>query len=274
MMLDIAALQHMYGANFSTNAGNTVYRWSPDSGRTVVNGAVGLDPGDNRIFATIWDGGGKDTYDLSAYRTGLRLDLRPGKASEFSEPQLADLGGGPNDGHARGNIFNALQFDGDRRSLIENAEGGSGGDRIIGNAAGNRLDGGRGGDVLKGLTGKDVLVGGKGDDCFVFSSASHSRAGSADKLLAGGGVRAFEAPGAGDGDLIDLRGIDADTTRAGDQAFAFGEGHGRGHLWLENRGKVTYVCGNTDRDAQVEFELAIHDWGVKATAYSADDFVH
>jgi serralysin len=239
----------------------------------VVNGAVGLDPGDNRIFATIWDGGGKDTYDLSAYRTGLRLDLRPGKASEFSEPQLADLGGGPNDGHARGNVFNALQFDGDRRSLIENAEGGSGGDRIIGNAAGNRLEGGRGGDVLKGLTGKDVLVGGKGDDCFVFSSTSHSRAGSADKLFAGGGVRAFEAPGAGDGDLIDLRGIDDDTTRAGDQAFAFGEGHGRGHLWLENRGKVTYVCGNTDRDAKVEFELAIHDWGVKAAAYSADDFV-
>ena len=34
MMLDIAALQHLYGANFSVNSGNTVYNWSPDGGAT------------------------------------------------------------------------------------------------------------------------------------------------------------------------------------------------------------------------------------------------
>jgi hypothetical protein len=32
MMNDIAALQFMYGANFTTNAGNTVYGWSPTTG--------------------------------------------------------------------------------------------------------------------------------------------------------------------------------------------------------------------------------------------------
>ena len=113
MMLDIAALQHMYGADFTTNAGDTVYRWTPGSGQTLVGGLIGIDPGANRIFATIWDGGGRDSYDLSAYASAVRIDLRPGSYSVFSGAQLADLGGGPNGGHARGNIFNALQYHGD-----------------------------------------------------------------------------------------------------------------------------------------------------------------
>ncbi len=63
MMADIAALQEMYGADYTTNSGNTVYAWTPSSGNTLVNGQVAIAPGGNRIFATIWDGGGKDTYD-------------------------------------------------------------------------------------------------------------------------------------------------------------------------------------------------------------------
>ena len=124
MMLDIAALQELYGADFEVNAGDSVYRWKPGSGRTWVDGEVGLDPGGEVIFATIWDGGGRDRYDLSAYRRDLRLDLRPGEHSVLDRDQLADLGGGPNGGHARGSVFNALQYRGDRRSLIEDATGG------------------------------------------------------------------------------------------------------------------------------------------------------
>jgi serralysin len=45
MILDIAASQHMYGADFSTNAGDTMYAWSPDSGDTWVDGTVALSPG-------------------------------------------------------------------------------------------------------------------------------------------------------------------------------------------------------------------------------------
>src|SRR5690606_15106837 len=43
MIADIAALQHMYGADFTTNSGNTVYKWNPGSGDTLVNGQVGID---------------------------------------------------------------------------------------------------------------------------------------------------------------------------------------------------------------------------------------
>ena len=40
MMADIAALQHMYGADFNTKSGNTVYKWTPTSGQTIIDGEV------------------------------------------------------------------------------------------------------------------------------------------------------------------------------------------------------------------------------------------
>jgi serralysin len=161
MMLDIAALQQMYGADFTTNSGDTVYKWLPSSGNTYVNGLVGIAPGGNRIFATIWDGGGSDTYDLTAYATALQINLDPGQYSVFSSAQLANLGDG---NFAHGNIYNALLFSGDVRSLIENAFGGAGGDTITGNMAANNLRGNGGNDLLYGGTGIDTLEGGAGDD--------------------------------------------------------------------------------------------------------------
>ena len=167
MMYDIAALQYLYGANYSTNAGNTTYTWSPTGGDTYVNGELALNPGANRIFETIWDGGGKDTYDLSNYSSNLHVDLAPGGYSTFSAAQRAYLGGGPNGGYARGNVFNALLHDNDTRSLIENAIGGKGNDYIAGNTANNTLTGGAGADQLYGRGGKDTLHGGAGADVLV-----------------------------------------------------------------------------------------------------------
>ena len=273
MMLDIAALQHIYGADFTANDGDTVYRWTPDSGQTRIDGAVAIDPGANRIFATLWDGGGNDTYDLSAYRGGVRVDLRPGHASTFSDAQRADLGGGPNGGLARGNIFNALLYEDDERSLIENVRGGAGRDSILGNAADNRLSGGDGRDHLRGFGGEDRLCGGKGADTFVFRKVSDSSRGASDTLVAGDGAKAFQGSGHRGGDVVDLSGIDADTVRGGDQAFKFGAATGRGHLWLEDHGRNTWVCGNTDGDAAMEVRLVIRDWGVHAADYHAGDFV-
>ncbi|MBB2793684.1 UNVERIFIED_ORG: serralysin [Rhizobium pisi] len=166
MMLDIAALQEMYGADYTTNSGDTVYKWNPNQGITYVNGVAAITPAANRIFATIWDGGGTDTYDLSAYTTGLKIDLRAGGYSVFSQDQLSYLGGGPNNGHARGNIFNALLYHDNVASLIENVQGGSGNDSIIGNEADNTLWGNAGNDSLSGGTGNDTLIGGTGNDTY------------------------------------------------------------------------------------------------------------
>ncbi|WP_244956111.1 M10 family metallopeptidase C-terminal domain-containing protein, partial [Rhizobium changzhiense] len=167
MMLDIAALQEMYGADYTTNNGDTVYKWNPNEGVTYVDGVAAITPDANRIFATIWDGGGIDTYDLSAYTTALKIDLQAGGYSVFSQSQLADLWGGPNNGYARGNIFNALLYNGNVASLIENVQAGSGNDNIIGNEANNTLWGNAGNDSLYGGAGADTLIGGAGSDWMV-----------------------------------------------------------------------------------------------------------
>lgn len=163
MIYDIAALQHLYGANYATNSGNTVYKWNPATGEMSINGIGQGAPGANRIFQSVWDGGGADTYDFSNYSTALKVDLRPGEWSTTSSTQLAKL-------HyngskiAAGNIANALLHNGDTRSLIENAKGGSGNDMITGNTAANTLWGNAGKDTLIGGDGKDTLVGGIGAD--------------------------------------------------------------------------------------------------------------
>jgi Ca2+-binding RTX toxin-like protein len=145
MMYDIAALQSLYGADFTTNGGDSVYRWGTGSGRMFVNDVGQGTPGANRIFLTIWDGGGTDTYDLSNYDNGVTIDLRPGEWTITSPVQLANLG---QNHMARGNIANALLYDGDPRSLIENAIGGSGADTITANQAVNHLTGNGGADTF------------------------------------------------------------------------------------------------------------------------------
>jgi Ca2+-binding RTX toxin-like protein len=158
----------MYGADFTTNSGNTTYRWDANTGQTFIDGVGQGAPGANRVFLTLWDGGGVDTYDFSNYGTNLQVDLSPGGWSLISSVQQANLGNG---NPARGNVFNALQHNGDARSLIENASGGTGHDTIGGNVAANHLTGGVGNDRLIGRAGNDTLDGGAGTDTAVYSGA-------------------------------------------------------------------------------------------------------
>ena len=175
MMLDIAALQHVYGADFSTNSGNTTYSWNPATGEMSVNGVAQGAPSANRVFLTVWDGGGTDTYDMSNYGGGTSIDLAPGGSSVTSLEQRALLNyadvvfNGAAPIYARGTVFNALQHNGDLRSLIENAIGGSGNDAISGNDAANVLSGGDGADTIAGGRGYDQMTGGAGADVFAFS---------------------------------------------------------------------------------------------------------
>lgn len=164
MMYDISAIQQMYGANFNRNPGNTTYWFSQKTGQMFVNGIGQGTPGDNRVFRTIWDGNGNDTYDFSNYTKNLSIDLRPGKWNNLDRGgnfQRAKLGSNK---YARGHVFNALQYKGDKRSLIENAHGGSGDDHMYGNEAHNYLRGNSGNDVLFGYAGNDVLHTNNGND--------------------------------------------------------------------------------------------------------------
>ena len=177
MMYDIAAIQQMYGANFDTNSGNTTYTFSTTTGEMFVNGVGVGTPGDNRIFRTIWDGNGIDTYNFSNYTTNLTIDLTPGGWSDLDSDgifQKAYLGDG---NYARGHVFNALQYNGDSRSLIENAVGGSGNDTIFGNNTANNLWGLNGNDYLLGEGGNDYLLGEGGNDTLTGGGGNDSLAG-------------------------------------------------------------------------------------------------
>jgi serralysin len=174
MMYDIRAIQQLYGAEFGYNSSNTTYTFSLTTGEMFADGVGQGTPGDNRIFRTLWDGNGIDTYDFGNYTTNLAVDLTPGGWSDlavggtFQKAKL-DAAFGTNT-YARGHLFNALQFNGDVRSLIENSNGGAGNDSIKGNAANNLLNGNGGDDTLEGGVGNDTIDGGVGgNDIAVFA---------------------------------------------------------------------------------------------------------
>ncbi|MGQ9369962.1 M10 family metallopeptidase [Azospirillum sp. A39] len=255
MVNDVAAIQALYGPNWDTAAGDTVYRYAPDGGV---------------IFETVWDGGGTDTYDLSAYSCNLTVCLEPGGWSMFSPGQLAtlDVWTGL---RARGNVVNAHLYRDDPRALIENAIGGGGHDRLQGNAAANRLDGnagadtlsgGEGDDSLYGNSGADVLVGGvaqdalfggQGDDVLYGEPAADQLYGQhgADALYGGQGDDVLYGGPAAD-QLCGQRGADTLYGGQGDDLLFGGDGDDRldgnrgGDVMAGGAGADLFVCGGDD----------------------------
>jgi len=170
MQYDLAALQYLYGANYNTNSGDSVYTFSQTTGEMFINGVGQGAPSGNKIFLTIWDGGGNDTIDASNYANGVTVDLRPGEFSTVDQAQLANNLAYQNLVNlAPGNIAMSLLYDNDSRSLIENAKGGAGNDVFVGNTANNILDGGAGSDTVMftNTTGVTVILNNFGTDVIV-----------------------------------------------------------------------------------------------------------
>jgi serralysin len=57
MMYDIAALQYMYGVDFTQVGQSNIYQWSATTGEESINGIGQGTPVDNHIFETIWTRG-------------------------------------------------------------------------------------------------------------------------------------------------------------------------------------------------------------------------
>ena len=171
MMYDIAALQALYGANFSKVGTTAVYKWDTVTGQQTINGVAAPTTGvtaTNKIFSTVWTQGATSTYDFSNFSENQVADLRPGQWSTFARDKLADLNSAaPADTpqfKAQGNIYNALLYNGDTRSQVGNIITGSGNDKITGNAANNKISAGAGNDTIEGGGGQDVVSGGAGAD--------------------------------------------------------------------------------------------------------------
>ncbi|ROM87804.1 M10 family metallopeptidase [Pseudomonas brassicacearum] len=132
MLLDIAAIQSLYGANTQWQTGNNTYSWGASQS----------------VFETIWDAGGTDTIDASNQSAAVRINLNEGQFSKIGQAFM-DL--------STQTAFNeglAIAYG----AKIENAVGSANDDTLIGNALGN---------VLNGLAGKDVMTGGAGNDIYV-----------------------------------------------------------------------------------------------------------
>jgi Ca2+-binding RTX toxin-like protein len=123
-----------------------------DDGANVLDGGAGqnalygLDGDDFFAGGTatggtnqLWGGEGTNTVDYSESSSAVRVDLGAGAGYEL-----------------RGSAFVLV----DQMDSIQNAIGGAGNDRLIGDDGANRLDGGLGANALYGLDGDDVLVGG------------------------------------------------------------------------------------------------------------------
>lgn len=128
--------------------------------------------------------------------------------------------------------------------------GGEDGDRLYGEDGSDWMSGGGGADLLVGGAGADVLYGGLDNDVFRFDAISDSTGATADR------IRDF---GYGN-DVIALDGIDAATTLAGNQAFAFlgtaGFTGAAGQLRYSVSGNVTSVYGDVNGDKAAD--LVIH----------------
>ena len=132
MLLDIAAIQSLYGANTQWQTGNNTYSWAVDQS----------------VFETIWDAGGIDTIDASNQLAAVRINLNEGQFSKIGQAFLKlDTQTAFDEGLA-------IAFG----AKIENAVGSANDDTLIGNALAN---------VLDGRAGKDTMIGGAGNDTYV-----------------------------------------------------------------------------------------------------------
>lgn len=163
MPLDILALQHIYGPNWRTNNGDTVYTFTPGSGDYLAGPALIKGNPAGKLFLALWDGGGSDTLDFSAYAQDGIYDMRPGQFSTPSPQQRVEFGQGE---ASQGSIAMALLPKGDQRALIENIIVGVGNNLITANEAVNRITLGTGANRIAFHPGsrKDMIAGFGADD--------------------------------------------------------------------------------------------------------------
>jgi Ca2+-binding RTX toxin-like protein len=149
-------------------------------------------------------------------------------------------------------------------TLANTLTGNSGGNKLYGLAGSDTISGGAGKDVITGGAGKDIIIGGFGSDRLTGGAG-------ADRFVFGLGDTAaskaradtiFDMQGA-KGDRIDLRAIDANESRGGNQKFDFihtdkFSGHA-GELRYEKARSDTYIYADTDGDRKIDFVLYLDD---------------
>ncbi len=160
MAVDWLALDSIYGAQgygvSNAFTGDTVYGFNTNisaSESRIWNDYASYA---NRTASTIIDAGGIDTLDFSGYSANQKIDLTVQTADQTYQ-NSSDIGG------RTGNLTLAIG------TVIENAIGGAGNDRFIGNDADNVFEGGAGDDSFIGQLGNDVFHGDAGFDTVIYN---------------------------------------------------------------------------------------------------------
>jgi len=167
-ILDVAAIQKLYGANMLAAAGDTVWEFNDTT---------------KEYQATIWDAAGNDTIDASGQNLGSIINLHEGALStigtfvppaDITPQELSQfIEQGVFADRAYYNVGIAFG------AKIENAKGGAGDDYLIGNGLANLLEGNSGDDVINGGDGGDILLGGSGNDVLIGAQGGDTLTGGA-----------------------------------------------------------------------------------------------
>ena len=247
----------------------------PPKGFTVLQGEEAR---------TYWDTARSDWIADHDGQAAPRQDLQPrDAAAQPPEPAREETQPEPSQGaidrrNADGTTGDDVLYGGDANDVLaakagdDVLYGGAGNDILIGNEGDDVLRGEDGDDQLVGRLGADILIGGEGDDVFRVSKAAESSPADPDIVRTDSGDAAFEGAGNGGGDLLDLRGVDANSEIRGNQQFVFGSTKTGGLSLIDVDGD-SHVCGNTDGDTDFEFVVVIEDGAISAAAYAASDFL-
>jgi hypothetical protein len=153
---------------------------------------------------------------------------------------------------------------------FEVVNGGTGDDFMAGGTGNEFFFGSGGHDWIHGGKGADTIGGGADSDRFFYFATTDSGVTKATRDT----ITDFQGAAQAGGDLIDLEAIDADTTIAGNQAFATPIGGNvpftaAGQLrWVHQVGE-TIIQGDLNGDGAADFSIAVT--GIQT--FNAADFV-
>ena len=231
-----------------------------DSVRAFLDYVLGEHVETLRLYGGALNGTGNALHNLIVGNSGDNVLEGLGGADRISGGSGTDsLSGGIGRDRLYGGLGNDLltgeggddHLNGDQG--VDTLDGGNGLDRLAGGDGADILAGGDGDDSLIGGAQRDTMTGGGGADMFIFSDGdSDALRGQADRILDFRRV---------DDDQINLRQIDADVNRGGNQAFSF---VGRdafsdtaGELRLLTANGFTYVEGDVDGDGRADFSIRL-----------------
>lgn len=223
LLYDIAAIQHLYGANMNTRRGNDIYSFSPT----------------RNVLMAIWDAAGVDTLSAANQTLAATLNLNAGSFSSIG-PRFHNNPSVP----AVSNV--AIAYG----AVIENAIGGAGDDLINGNGIGNRLEGGRGNDRIFGADGNDWIDGGTGNDLLDGGNDNDTvLGGDGNDQLSGGAGRDTLSGNLGS-DRIN-GGDGNDLLFGGTFTFAAGGDPDTGNDWLDGGTGADLLSGGAGNDTYI-----------------------